>query len=200
MQTTPRSRIPCVSIAAASRQAARRALIDWRLSLSAGERAAADCAIVTTLFARLPADPRGLCLGAYLPLRGEPDLLGVLAQWVERGGVIGLPVVARSDAPLEFGRWAPGMAVVRERLGVARPEPFEVVVPDLMVVPCVGFDARCFRLGYGGGYYDRTLAAHPCHAIGVAYDGCEISRFEAGEYDIALAEIVTESRLLRSPG
>lgn len=196
MRNTSRSRIPCVSVAALSRQGAREALVEWRIGLPAEERAAAEHAIVTTLLTRLPVDPAGLCLGAYLPLRGEPDLLGVLEQWVGRGGTVGLPVVVRADAALEFGRWAPGMAVVRERFGVARPEPFEPVVPDLMVVPCVGFDERCFRLGYGGGYYDRTLAAHPCRAIGVGYDGCEIARFEAGEHDIALAEIITETRLL----
>ncbi len=199
MRTTSRSRIPCVGTAAAGRQAARQALVEWRQALPAEERTAAERAIVTTLLTRLPANPAGLCLGAYLPLRGEPDLLGVFEQWVGRGGSIGLPVVVRRDAALEFGRWVPGMTVVLERFGVARPEPFEVVVPDLLVVPCVGFDAACFRLGYGGGYYDRTLAAHPCRAIGVAYDGCEIDRFEAGEHDIAMAEIVTETRLLRAP-
>lgn len=198
MQNTSRSRIPCVSVAAPSRQAAREALVEWRMGLAAEERAVAEGAIVTTLLTRLPADPAGLCLGAYLPLRGEPDLAGVLAQWVARGGTVGLPVVVQADAALAFGRWVPGMAVVRERFGVARPDPFEPVIPDLLVVPCVGFDERCFRLGYGGGYYDRTLAEHPCRAIGVAYDGCEISRFEAGEHDIALAEIVTETRLLRA--
>ncbi len=199
MRNTSRSRITCVSVADLSRQGAREALVAWRMGLPAEERAAAERALVTTLLTRLPADPAGLCLGAYLPLRGEPDLLGVLEQWVGGGGTVALPVVVRSDAALEFGRWAPGMAVVRERFGVARPEPFERVMPDLMVVPCVGFDERCFRLGYGGGYYDRTLAAYPCRAIGVAYDGCEIARFEAGEHDIALAEIVTETRLLRAP-
>ncbi len=199
MRNTSRSRIPCVSAGALSRQGARAALVEWRMGLPAEERAAAEGAIVTTLLTRLPADPAGRCLGAYLPLRGEPDLLGVLEQWVGRGGTVGLPVVVRADAALEFGRWAPGMAVVREQFGVARPEPFETVVPDLMVIPCVGFDTRCYRLGYGGGYYDRTLAAHRCRAIGVAYDGSEIARFEPGAHDIALTEIVTETRLLRAP-
>ena len=200
MRTTPRSRIARVGSDAAGRQRARQELIEWRMGLAPELRAAAERAIMTTLMARLPADPAGRCLGAYLPLRGEPDLSTLMQQWVARGGTIGLPVVAAPAAPLEFGRWVPGMAVVRERFGVARPEPFQPVAPDLMVIPCVGFDERCFRLGYGGGYYDRTLAAHSCRAIGVAYDGCEIASFEAGEHDIALSEIVTESRLLLAPG
>lgn len=166
--------------------------------MDAEARLAADRAIIASLAARLPDEPLGCCLGAFLPIRGEPDLRGLLAQWVARGGMVGLPRVPQVAGPLDFGRWTPGVTLVYDRFGVANPEPFEEVTPDLLIVPCVGFDARRFRLGYGGGYFDRTLARYPGRAIGVAYDGAEISEFRAAAHDVALSEIVTERRNLRA--
>ena len=191
-----RSRIPCVVDDSASRRDARRVLVEWRLGIAAADRAAADRAIAAALAQRLPQDPAGRCLGAYLPIRGEPDLRGLLAAWLERGGGGGVPCVPHPAGPLAFGRWTPASVLVRDRFGVACPEPFEAVQPELLIVPCVGFDARRFRLGYGGGYYDRTLARNPVPAIGVAYDGAEIADFRPAGHDVALAEIVTERRIL----
>lgn len=196
---TSRSRIPRVVDDTDSRRTARQALIDWRVALGAEASEAADLAIAAVLGERLPQDPRGVCLGAYLPIRGEPDLRGFLAQWVARGGIVGLPRVPEKPGPLDFGRWTPGSTLVFDRFGVAYPHPFEPVVPDLLLVPCVGFDAQRFRLGYGGGYYDRTLARHPARAIGVAYDEAEIAEFRPAAHDVALDEIVTEKRVLRAP-
>jgi len=174
-------------------------LVDRRVVLDDEAREAADQAIATALAARLPQDPRGCCLGAYLSIRGEPNLRGLLTQWVARGGVVGLPRVPEEPGPLDFGRWTPSIPLVFDRFGVSYPHPFELVIPDLLLVPCVGFNAGRFRLGYGGGYYDRTLARHPARAIGIAYDDAEIEDFRAAAHDIALAEIVTETRVLRAP-
>ena len=73
-------------------------------------------------------------------------------------------------------------------------------MPDLLIVPCVGFDSRGYRLGYGGGHYDRTLSRHPVKTVGVAWDACELSDFVPGAHDRPLDVIVTESRVMPGVG
>ena len=104
-----------------------------------------------------------------------------------------LPVVVGRDAPLEFHAWQPGDALVADAHGVLAPVERGVVVrPELLVVPCVGFNARGYRLGYGGGYYARTLAAgQPPRTVGIAYAMCE-AVFAVGAHDVRMGAVVTE--------
>lgn len=183
------------------RRAARNTLIAWRRSMDAPVRRAADAAIAARLeawlqawFSARPAAER-VVLGAYWPVRGEPDLREAMARWHAAGSAIVLPRVAGADRALQFGRWRPGAPMRDDVFGIPIPDPFEPLRPTLMIVPCVGFDARGYRLGYGGGFYDRTLAAWPTVvAIGVAYDACEIEAFVPAAHDRRLAAIVTETR------
>ena len=189
------SRIPRRLGTDAERALARQALIGWRESLDEGARVQADASIGERLVRALAAFEPGV-LGAYSPIRGEPRLDAALARLCGIGWTLALPRVAGRGQPLEFGRWTPGAPLAPGPYRTLHPEPFEPVVPAVLVVPCVGFDTRGFRLGYGGGFYDRTLALHPAVAVGVAYDGCELGGFEPGEHDRALAMVVTESRLI----
>lgn len=170
--------------------------------MDAQTRCVADAAIATRLRAWLQAwlaararSGDGVVLGVYWPVRGEPDLREPMADWHRAGHTIALPRVADGGA-LGFGRWTPATAMHVAQFGIGLPEPFEPVTPALLIVPCVGFDLRGYRLGYGGGHYDRTLAARPVPAIGVAYDGCALARFAAGAHDRAMAAIVTETRTI----
>lgn len=132
-------------------------------------------------------------LGVYWPLAGEPDLRPAYADLAEAGVRLALPVVVERDAALGFAAWVPGEATVADSMGVAVPSELRMVDrPDALLVPCLGFDARGYRLGYGGGFYDRTLAAEPRpKTVGIAY-ACQQVAFEIGKYDIPLDQMITE--------
>lgn len=170
----------------------RKKLLAARKAMPPEEKAWRDKAIGERLLAWLEANPAD-CIGVYWPTQGEPDLTGVYRVLSERGVGLALPVVIERDAPLAFSGWRPGDALVADAHGVMVPVERSVAVkPDLLIVPCVGFDAHGHRLGYGGGYYDRTLAArHPPRTVGIAYAMCE-AMFALGEHDASLGAVITE--------
>lgn len=194
----PAPSIPCTIGDEASRRHARNALIHWRRELPAEWRTKADASIAERL-QKVLLNTRfatARVYAAFWPVRGEPDLRDCLHRWHRAGRTVVLPRVAAGGG-LEFGRWTPAIAMTEDRYGIAVPEPFEPLRPDLLVVPCVGFDRRGYRLGYGGGHYDRLLASLAVPALGVAYDACELPDFEAAAHDRPLDRIVTEAREFR---
>ncbi len=98
-------------------------------------------------------------LGIYWSMRGEIDVRDIARRHIEAGGSVALPVVVEKAAPVEFWKWQPGMGMKRGVWNIPVPMTREVLTPDACIVPLVGFDGESYRLGYGGGYYDRTLAA-----------------------------------------
>lgn len=137
----------------------------------------------------------------YWPIHDEPDLRPAMRDWHDAGLVIALPRVIARDSPLGFGVWHPDEPLESGPFGTRHPATVVPdLCPDLIVIPCLGFDARCYRLGYGGGFYDRTLARLPgSRSAGVAYDACEVTGFDAHSHDLPLDWVVTESRLIRRP-
>jgi 5-formyltetrahydrofolate cyclo-ligase len=133
-------------------------------------------------------------LGVYWPIRGEIDLRDFAREHVEAGGTVGLPVVVQNAAPVEFWRWRPGVALKRGHWNIPVPPQRDVVTPDILVVPLVGFDAGRYRLGYGGGFYDRTLAATAPRprTIGIAFADAELPSIHPQPHDIPMDVIVTE--------
>jgi 5-formyltetrahydrofolate cyclo-ligase len=105
-------------------------------------------------------------IGAYWPIKGEFDPLPALHRWKEDGELldqpalrrIGLPVVDKLHKTLTFHAWYPGCPMEEDAYGIPKPKDTEVIVPTLLFVPCVGYAPGGYRLGYGGGFYDRTLA------------------------------------------
>ena len=156
------------------------------------EKAWRDKAIGERLLAWLEANPAE-CIGVYWPIHGEPDLTAVYRLLAERGVRLALPVVVERDAPLVFYPWRPGDKLVADAHGVMAPVERSVAVkPDLLVVPCAGFNARGYRLGYGGGYYDRTLAVEgPPRTVGIAYAMCE-AEFAVDAHDMRMHAVITE--------
>ena len=141
-------------------------------------------------------------LGLYWPIRGEIDLREFARRHVEAGGTVGLPVVVQDAAPVEFWRWRPGVALKRGHWNIPVPPERELVKPDLLVVPLVGFDSGRYRLGYGGGFYDRTLAAtipRP-RTIGIAFADAELPTIYPQPHDIPMDMIVTERGAMAGAG
>ena len=163
--------------------------------VASGGFAVAAASLASHLRAALvPLEPA--CLGLYWPMRSEFNAAAALAadarfEKVERA----LPYARREPRTMEFRRWDGNRPSLADECGIASSDG-AVVVPDVVVVPCVGFTAAGHRLGSGAGYYDRWLAAHPhVVAVGVAWDLAELdaATFEAQPHDVALAFIVTES-------
>jgi 5,10-methenyltetrahydrofolate synthetase len=137
-------------------------------------------------------------LGVYWPLHGEPDLRAAYSELVKAGAQLALPVVVNRNAPLAFAAWTPGDPMVADGMGVMVPGDLHFVErPPALLVPCLGFNADGYRLGYGGGFYDRTLAELPRPAtLGIAY-ACQEAVFAHAAHDIALDVIVTEVSQVR---
>jgi 5-formyltetrahydrofolate cyclo-ligase len=175
----------------AQKAALRRELLANRQAITPEVRNAMDAAIARQVIAWWNAHPTNV-LGVYWPIRGEPDLRECYAMLAEQGTRLALPIVVNRDAPLRFLSWEPGDAMIKDSFGVAIPASGEEVQPDAMLIPCVGFNEQRFRLGYGGGFYDRTLArAGRPVTVGIAY---EIARtcFDADGHDIPLDYLITE--------
>jgi 5-formyltetrahydrofolate cyclo-ligase len=120
-------------------------------------------------------------VSGFWPLDGEIDIRPLLEAFVARGHVVALPATPPRGQPLSFHVWTPGAPMRRERFGTLAPEG-EIVRPDWLFVPLLAFDRRGHRLGYGGGYYDRTL---------------EVAEVPAGPHDVRLAGVATEREAFR---
>jgi 5-formyltetrahydrofolate cyclo-ligase len=135
-------------------------------------------------------------VSGFWPLAGEIDIRPLLHELHARGHRIALPATPKRGNPLIFHEWHPGARMIPERFGTLRPDG-PVLVPDLLLVPLLAFDRGGHRLGYGGGYYDRTLAGLPGHpAIGCAFAAQEMSVVPTGPNDARLAAIATERGLI----
>ncbi|MEY4761846.1 MAG: hypothetical protein RLZZ200_1702 [Pseudomonadota bacterium] len=172
----------------------RQRLIADRLRTPVSDRQIASERIATHLDALL-VDLEGRVVSGYWPQRGEPDLRPWLASLVGRGIRCALPVVIAKYAPLGFRRWQPGSRMESGFWDIPVPADGESVTPDVLLAPVVGFTLQHFRLGYGGGYFDRTLASlpRPWRAIGVGYASARTTGFEPLPHDIPLDAIVTEA-------
>jgi 5-formyltetrahydrofolate cyclo-ligase len=170
----------------------RRELIAARKAMTPDVKAQADARIAARLSAWLDAHQVRL-LGAYLPMAGEPDLLSLYATLSDRGIQVAMPVVLEKNQPLRFVPWQAGDALARDASGTMAPaDRTHFVTPDAVLAPCLGFTETRLRLGYGGGYFDRTLAQTPRPlSVGIAYAFTKVV-FAADVFDIALDVILTD--------
>jgi 5-formyltetrahydrofolate cyclo-ligase len=175
------------------RKQQRDALIERRMAVAPADRKLWSERItdgITQILTRKPAT----VLGFYWPFRGEYDARPVAEALHAQGMQLALPVVLRMKAPLEFRSWQPGARLASGVWGIPIPANGEVVWPDVLLVPLVGFDRRGFRLGYGGGFYDRTLAAMPRRpaTLGVGFALGLLETIYPQQHDIPMDVVITE--------
>lgn len=176
------------------RRELRSHLLTLRCATSEGERLEWNKAIESSLRDLLP-DAAETVFGLYWPFRAEFAIRPLMRELHKRGGLPALPRVVTRGAPLAFHQWYPGVAMRAGALGIAEPVDTDKVTPHVLIVPLVGFDARGYRLGYGGGYYDRTISAFKQHPllIGVGYELSRLQTIHPQPHDIPMDYIVTEA-------
>jgi 5-formyltetrahydrofolate cyclo-ligase len=172
----------------AVKKAARAAgFVARKAAFAAGQGQAAE------ILADYLAAHRGKALAGYMPMRTEIDPLPAMAA---HQGVVAVPVIVGAGQALRFREWSPGCAMEPGAFGALIPAEGAWVEPEVLIVPLVGFDARGNRLGYGGGFYDRTLqglrARGPVLAVGFAFAGQEMAELPIEPTDQKLDVIVTE--------
>ncbi|MDB5394923.1 MAG: 5-formyltetrahydrofolate cyclo-ligase [Rhodospirillales bacterium] len=180
---------------AEARRAERSRLLLARQEPDSASHARWSRAITRQLTAYF-TESRPSLLGFYWPHRREYDPMPVVAQIIAQGGRAALPVILGRGKPLEYRRWYSGIAMTVGRYSFDIPHPAEgpAIVPDVLLVPLLGFDQDGYRLGYGGGYFDRTLAAYPVRpkAIGVGFEIGRLETIHPQTHDIPMDMIVTE--------
>lgn len=171
-----------------TKAAARKAAFAVRkLACDAGQGRAAD------LLADYLGAHRARSLSGYMPMRTEIDPLPAMAA---HQGPVCVPVIIGKGQPLRFREWSPGCALVAGEFGAFIPADGAWIEPEVLIVPLLAFDTRGFRLGYGGGFYDRTLQAlrakRPTIAIGFAFSAQQVTQVPIDENDQRLDVIITE--------
>ncbi|MFC3086389.1 5-formyltetrahydrofolate cyclo-ligase [Tabrizicola soli] len=156
-------------------------------AFAAGQGQAAE------ILADFLAPHRGKALSGYMPMRSEIDPLPAMAA---HQGPVGVPVILEKAAPLRFREWSPGCRLVEGAFRAMIPEEGAWIEPQVMIVPMLAYDARGYRLGYGGGFYDRTLellrARGPVLAVGFAFGAQEMAEVPVDGFDQRLDAVVTE--------
>jgi 5-formyltetrahydrofolate cyclo-ligase len=179
------------------RRGERERLIALRMALPPAERRlAGEC--IAARIEEILAERPGV-LGVYWPFRAEFDPRPLIDKLTAGGRKVALPVVIEKRGPLEYRAWSPGEPLVAGVWDIPIPEQRKIVAPTMVLAPLVGFDSDCYRLGYGGGYFDRTLAAlspRPL-AIGVGFAAQEIATIYPQPFDIPMDVIVTETSVRR---
>ncbi len=188
---------------AAEKKLARQAAGDVRKAAHQALRASAPQALAGHGL-DFAGDVSGKTVSGFIPYLSEIDTRPLLKLLDAKGCTTCVPVVVENNAPLEFRTWSPGEPTVPGRWNIPVPEDGAPVVdPDYLLVPMLAFDLAGYRLGYGGGFYDRTLeklrAMKPVVAIGVAYSAQQVDAVVHGDHDQPLDWILTEKGPLK-PG
>lgn len=179
-------------MSAAAKREARKAAFARR---KAAHAAGLDVAAQANLQAAL-APHGGKLLAGYMPIRTEVDPRPVMAAWT---GPVGVPVIRGEAQPLDFHLWQERAEMIEGPFGAHVPASMEPMRPEILIVPLVAFDANGFRLGYGGGFYDRTLdrlrASGPVLAIGFAYAAQKAQSLPLEKTDEPLDAIATDEEV-----
>lgn len=186
---------------AAKRKRLREEALRLRQTLSDARREALTARLVQHLdglVARIGPRTIGFCW----PYRAEPDLRAWVAAWLAADSerVAALPVVLERHAPMLFRRWWPGAPMPLDRHGIPHPAEGDPLHPDLLLIPLNAFDGRGYRIGYGGGYFDRTLAVMQTIAVGVGFEVGRVPDTYPQAHDRPMQWLVTEAGALQPRG
>lgn len=188
------------------RQVLRRSLLERRLALSGDDCARLSAMLRNHLEKGFP-QLAGMRVAFCWPVHNEPDLRPLLEVWLatqKNGFCALLPVVVKENAALAFRPWTPDTALIADRYGIPTPATGDFVEPQALLLPLNGFDAAGYRIGYGGGYFDRTLAIlrkqpTPPLVIGVGFELARVDSIHPAAHDQPLDVIVTEAGAFRAP-
>lgn len=176
------------------RREQRTRLLDRRMRVEPADRKAWDAAIARQL-ERVLLDCGARVVSLYWPFKGEFNSRSLMSRLFANGICVALPAVVQARAPLEFRPWHPQAEMARGVYGIPIPQNVAPVTPEAVVAPLVGFDGDGYRLGYGGGYYDRTLASiQPApFTVGVGYELSRLDTIRPAAHDCGMDCIVTEA-------
>lgn len=194
--TTDRPHWPAVT---RWRKAERERLLAARRALPRAERQRRSRLVLERLTEALPP-LEGRRLGFYWPIHGEIDPVRFVRGVLGELDAAALPVVVERNAPLEFWQWTARTELSSRGLwNIPTPVERVPVVPDIVFVPLLGFDTGCYRLGYGGGYYDRTLAslAEKPLTVGIGFEDGRLESIQPQPHDVPMDLIVTEAEVIR---
>jgi 5-formyltetrahydrofolate cyclo-ligase len=180
------------------RRSERQRLLSIRTAVPQQERRLWGQVIENRLHSLL-RERSGIILGVYWPFQAEFDPRPLIDRVIAAGSFVALPAVVDKKGPLEYRSWRPGDKLVDGVWNIPIPERRDIVTPQAVLAPLVGFDPQCYRLGYGGGYFDRTLAAlspRPL-AIGVGFELSLVETIYPQDFDMPMDLIVTEACLRR---
>jgi 5-formyltetrahydrofolate cyclo-ligase len=178
------------------RRSERQRLLALRLGVPPNERRPWGQNIEARLRTLLAGRP-GATVGVYWPFQGEFDPRPLIDWLVAQETAVALPAVVDKQGPLEYRSWRPGEPLVDGVWEIPVPPNRDIVIPAAVLAPLVGFDRECYRLGYGGGYFDRTLAAlapRPL-AIGVGFELSQIKTIYPQSFDIPMDVVVTDAAI-----
>lgn len=176
------------------RKARRAELLALRMAATPAQRSQWNESITQLLLEGFPL-LRQMVLGSYWPYKGEFDARFAVRHLMPHGARVALPVVIHKSAPLQFREWWPAARMTKGVLDLPIPDGTEVLTPQALLIPPVGFDSRGYRLGYGAGYFDRTLAAMQPQPlkIGVAFELSRMPTIQPQSHDVPMDFIVTEA-------
>ena len=177
-----------------TKDAARKAAFSRRKPLFENANAAQSGYLSEVL-----AGYRGVPVSGFMPIRTEIDPRPAMAE-ASAHGHVGVPVIQAPARPLRFARWTPDAKMVKGQFGAEIPADLTYFEPEILIVPLLAFDRQGGRLGYGGGFYDRTLEVLRAHratlAVGFAFAGQEVEQAPLEETDQPLDLIVTEAGVI----
>jgi 5-formyltetrahydrofolate cyclo-ligase len=176
------------------RKAERAAMVERRAAVPDAERHAWNERITAHLLAAFDV-PAEAVVGFCWPYKGEFDARFAVRHWREQGALGALPEVVDKKGPLQFSKWWPGAPMRPGVYDIPVPDGTEVLLPDIAIVPMNAFDEQGFRLGYGGGYFDRTLAQleRRVVAVGVSYEMLRLPTIHPQHHDIPMDFVATEA-------
>lgn len=183
------------------RKAQRAHWIDWRCAQPEARRAEWGQRMTALLVESVPMRA-GTAVGFCWPFKAEFDARFAVRRWREHGAVAALPEVVAKGQPLRFREWWPGAPMTRGVYDIPLPDGTPERLPDIAIVPMNACDGRGYRLGYGGGYFDRTLAAleRRVIAIGVTFDACRLPSIFPQAHDLPMDLVVTEAGIHAAGG
>jgi len=190
-----------VTIHPPSKSALRQSFLERRLQLLPNDRASAAQAVAEAFFKHVPLKLKTEIVAGYWPVKAELDALLILRELLTKGHTCALPHVTGEGAPLLFRQWDENTPMTAGKFGLSEPANHNTVLPDIILVPVLAFDARGHRLGYGTGFYDRTLARlkkqKNVRTIGLAYEMQLYPGLPVEDNDVKMDMIITDRNIYK---